>query len=131
MNTRDTASDDTSTAPSGPLNRVASAVAWYTPELTGAAVAGAAAVTVWAPLGAISAALGAWIATDQVNAARARRRVRREITQRAERAQLNTAEATEHDDQDDTRADDGASAREHATDRQAAEGERPGWEVAG
>lgn len=120
--------DRTNTTRSGTTNRVASALAWYTPELTGAAVAGAAAATVWAPLGAISAALAAWIATDQVTVARARRRAHREVEQRAERAQLDPAEETKRDD---GARDDGVSARERDTDHQAAEGERPSREVAG
>ncbi|GAA5128892.1 hypothetical protein [Haloechinothrix salitolerans] len=129
MNTE--SEDRTDTARSGPLNRVASALAWYTPELTGAAVSAGAAATVWAPLGAISAALGAWIATDQVNAARARRHARREVEYRAQRAQLDPAEDHDGEDdgaQDDARADDGVSVSGPAADERA---ERPGWEVAG
>lgn len=130
MNTASESDARTDTARSGPLNRVASALAWYTPELTGAAVSAGAAATVWAPLGAISAALTAWIATDQVNAARARRHARREVEQRAQRAQLDPAE--HHDDQDDgaqdnAHADDDATAPAPADER----AERPGWEVAG
>lgn len=111
---------DTTTDRPGPCKRASSLVAWYMPELTGAAVSAGAAATVWAPLGVISGALAAWIATDQVNVARAHRRTRREVAQRAERAQLDTAEHT---------ADDQASATESASGEQSED--RSGWEVAG
>lgn len=121
MNTRNTPPEpdnrtDADTERPGPWDRAVSAVAWYAPELTGAAAAGAAAATVWAPLGAISAALAAWIASDQVRLARERRRVHRAVEQRTERAQLDAAEPdTEH-----------ASA---TGEQPAAESEWPGWEV--
>lgn len=123
MSTPNTPPDNDTEQP-GPWDRAVSAVAWYVPELTGAAAAGTAAATVWAPLGAISAALAAWIASDQVRLARERRRVHRAVEQRTERAQLDAAEPdTEH-------ADDDAHEHGSATGEQA-KGERPGWEVAG
>jgi len=134
MRTRHTPSEpDTNTDRPGPFKRVTDALAWYSPELIVAAASGGAAATVWAPLGVVSAALGGWIAVDQVNLARANRRVRREIEQeRAERAQLDPC--GEHDEpaesSDDTPHTGGGSrAGEAASDEQT--GERPGWEVAG
>lgn len=135
-------SRDVSTDRPGPLKRLASTVVWYSPELTGVAVSAGAAATVWAPLGALGVALGAWIATDQVNIARERRHARRALTRsRRERAQLDAAE---HDDTastdtgdehaDDDPMSDDVSADVSGTDTTsgapAAEG-RSGWEVAG
>ncbi|MPY82597.1 MAG: hypothetical protein GEV00_04605 [Actinophytocola sp.] len=68
---------ETNTARPGPLQRLGNALAWYTPELSVAAASAGAAATVWAPLGVITAACGARIATNQINLARANRRVRR------------------------------------------------------
>lgn len=123
---------DTGTGRPGPLTRVASTVVWYAPELTGVAASAGAAATVWAPLGAIGAALGAWIATDQVNIARARRQHRHALTQaRRERAQLDAADdnaASEHAGGDTVSGD--VSATDTATGAPTAEG-RSGWEVAG
>lgn len=125
-----------------PLKRLASTVVWYSPELTGAAVSAGAAATVWAPLGAVGVALGAWIATDQVNIARERHRARRPLTRsRRERAQLDAAEHddtastdTGHEHADADPASDevsvGVSGTDAATGASTAEG-RSGWEVAG
>ena len=125
---------NTTTDRPGPFTRVGNALAWYTPELTVAAASAGAAATVWAPLGVISAACGARIATNQINLARANRRVRRQITeqQRAQRAQRDPQ--SESDDSakssDDTpHDDDPSSAGESTSDEQT--GQRPGWEVAG
>ena len=130
---------DTNTDRPGPLQRLGNALAWYTPELTVAAASAGAAAAVWAPLGVISAACGARIATNQINLTRANRRVRREIEQeRAERAQLDPS--GKHDEPDESSDDtphldaetetgDGSSAGESTSDEQT--GERPGWEVAG
>jgi len=124
---------NTTTDRPGPFTRVGNALAWYTPELTVAAASAGAAATVWAPLGVISAACGARIATNQINLARANRRVRRQITeQRAERAQLDPSgkhnEPTTSSD-DTPHDDDPSSAGESTSDEQT--GQRPGWEVAG
>lgn len=61
-------------------DRAITALGWYTPELTGAAITAGAAATVWAPLGLITAALGARIAVDRVRLARRNRQVTAERT---------------------------------------------------
>lgn len=66
-------------------DRALTALGWYTPELTGAAITAVTAATVWAPLGLISAVLGARIALDRVRLARRNR-------------QVTTATATNHAD---------------------------------
>lgn len=140
MSTRNTAPEprhDTTTDRPGPFSRVTNTLAWYSPELTVAAASAGAAATVWAPLGAISVALGGWIAADQVNIARANRRVRRQITeQRTERAQPGPggehdepAESSDDIPHDGAETGDASSAGDSTSDERAAE--RPGWEVAG
>jgi len=129
---------DTTDRP-GPFKRVGNVLAWYTPELTVAAASAGAAATVWAPLGVIAAACGARIATNQINLARANRRVRRQITeQHTDRGQLDPS--GEHDEHaastgDTPHAGDGATETGETADALSAgestSGERPGWEVAG
>ena len=107
MNTRPEPHDtEVNTDPPGPIDRVLNAVAWYTPELTGAAVTAGAAAAIWAPLGMLSAACGARIAADQINRARERHRIRREVENERAQRQLDQ-------DSDETGT------------------ELPGWEVAG
>jgi len=133
MSTRNTPPEpehNTTTDRPGPFQRVGNALAWYTPELAVAAASAGAAATVWAPLGVITAACGARIASHQINLARANRRVRREIEQeRAEHAQLdNSGKHEPGESSDDTPHDgDGPNAGESTSAEQT--GERPGWEV--
>lgn len=135
MSTRNTAPEpenttDTNTVRPGPLKRATSAVAWYGPELIGIAVTAGAAATAWAPLGVVSAALGAWIAADQVNIARQNRRVLGEIEdERHERAQLDLTTPDEPGEASDDNNGDEASTVGPAREEPAAK--RPGWEVAG
>lgn len=93
MSTRNTPPErhdsEVNTDPPGPVARVLNTVVWYTPELTAAAVTAGAAVTVWAPLGVLSAACGARIATDQINLARTRRRFRRALENERAQRQLD------------------------------------------
>lgn len=61
-------------------DRALTALGWYAPELTGAAITAGAAATVWAPLGLITAALGVRIVADRVRLARRTRQVTAERT---------------------------------------------------
>jgi len=108
MNTRPEPLDATevNTDPPGPVARALNTVVWYTPELTAAAITAGAAAAVWAPLGVLTAACGARIATDQINRARTRRRFRRELENERERAQRQL----DHDNHDNHGGDDTAAA---------------------